>query len=307
MKPYILLLLCIWSSEILISQTSVHPAMNEFSHFSNVRDFTISNNGREAYFTMQSPLEEVSRIIKIVKQKAEWTNPEVVSFSTGYRDIEPFLSPDNLRLYFASNVPTSDTSNLAKDFDLYYVERPSIDAEWSVPVNLGEPINTEANEFYPSVAKNGNLYFTCDRSDAIGKDDIFMAKFQNGEYSVPENLGAQINTKGYEFNAYISRDESYLIFSGYNREDGLGSGDLYISLKNEKDLWSKAEPLSNSINSRYMDYCPFVDEKNGYLYFTSRRSTISTEASIDNVQDFFILNQQYENGRSRIYRVEWLQ
>jgi len=31
---------------------------------------------------------------------------------------------------------------------------------WSKAENLGTAINTEADEFYPSIARNGNLYFT---------------------------------------------------------------------------------------------------------------------------------------------------
>jgi hypothetical protein len=36
-------------------------------------------------------------------------------------------------------------------------------------------------------------------------------------------MGDVINTESYEFNAYVAPDESFLIFSGYNREDGYGS------------------------------------------------------------------------------------
>ena len=43
------------------------------------------------------------------------------------------------------------------------------------PINIGEPINSPANEFYPSVANNNNFYFTCDERSTKGKDDIFFS------------------------------------------------------------------------------------------------------------------------------------
>jgi len=61
-----------------------------------------------------------------------------------------------------------------------------------------------------------------------------VCKFTNGKYSEAESLPDSINFTGDEFNAFVDPDETYIIFSGYKRRDGYGSGDLYISKKNEK-------------------------------------------------------------------------
>lgn len=110
-----------------------------------------------------------------------------------------------------------------------------------------------------------------------------------------------VNSDGYEYNAYISKDDSYLIFGGYGREDGQGSGDLYISFKNDKGEWSKAKPLPAPINSTYMDYCPFMDEDNGVLYFTSRRSA-TPEKGFETMEQLVQFLGSYENGNSRLYK-----
>ena len=46
----------------------VEPALDVFSEYPNIRDFTISSSGDEAYFTIQSPLEEISIIASIKKK-----------------------------------------------------------------------------------------------------------------------------------------------------------------------------------------------------------------------------------------------
>ena len=280
---------------------SAIPAIQEiFKQFDNVRDFTLSNSGDEAYFTGQSPLAEVSVIFKISKINGSWQKPKLVPFSGKSNDLEPFLSPDNLRLYFVSNRQLYDTASQL-NYDIWYVERKALSDAWSEPVNLGPTINTQYDEFYPSVAHNGNLYFTSVRPGMDGKDDIFFSKWENGQYAEPATLSDSVNTDGYEYNAFISPDESYLIFGAYNRPDGLGSGDLYISFYREGQ-WTKGKNLGNSVNSKWMDYCPFV--VGDTLFFTSKRvKEFGKGLEIDSYDNFVERVVVYENGLSRIYQL----
>ncbi|WP_321538323.1 hypothetical protein [Flavobacterium piscinae] len=49
----------------------------------------------------------------------------MVSFTGKYKDLEPFLSTDGLKLYFASNRPLTESGE-PKDFDIWYVERKTL-------------------------------------------------------------------------------------------------------------------------------------------------------------------------------------
>jgi hypothetical protein len=57
------------------------------------------------------------------------------------------------------------------------------------------------------------------------------------------------------------------------------------------------------INSKYMDYCPFVDETNNVLYFTSRRTT-NPEGSVESMESLSGFLDSYENGNSRLYKTK---
>jgi WD40-like Beta Propeller Repeat len=274
-----------------------------FSQFYNVRDFTMNSDEDEAYFTLQSPARELSVIMKMKKENNYWQDPEISSFSGQFTDLEPFLSPDNLKLYFVSNRPVTMDSTKSKDMDIWYVERNSKTANWSEPKNIGAPINTDGDEFYPSVSSNGSLYFTAIKKELESQDDIFVSKWVNNTYSKPELLGEAINSKGAEYNAYIAPDESYILFGGWRRPDALGSGDMYIS-KNIDGVWQAAENLGENINSEYMEFCPFVN--NGVLYFTSRRSSVEQkENGFDNTKELITEINRYDNGASRIYKVNF--
>ena len=126
------------------------------------------------------------------------------------------------------------------------------------------------------MSKNNTLCFTRDGTGSKGKDDIFIAKWNDGKYEIPASMSDSINSEGMEFNAYLSWDESYILFTAYDRKGGSGSGDLYISYNKGNDEWTTAINLAN-INSQQMDYCPFVNQKTGSLYFTSRRTSVQKQ------------------------------
>lgn len=281
----------------------VMPAFELLAKYPNIRDFTLSSSGEEGYFSLQSPLGEISVISMIRYENNRWQEPEIVSFSGNYKDTEPFLSPDGLKLYFASNRPLNDSVKEAKDYDIWVVERKDRHQKWGAPMNLGKPVNTEYNEFYPSVTLKNNLYFTCDAPGTKGKDDIFFCRWTNNRYEPPVSLSESVNTDGFEFNSYVSPDESFIIFSGYNRTDGFGSGDLYISFSDGNQNWCKAANLGEQINSKSLDYCPFVDLKTNTLYFTSKRSSIAEVNDFQSITEVVSEIEKYENGFSRIYKV----
>jgi len=236
---YFILIICL----VLLTSLSGHEKPSPFledilQEFPNVRDLTLIEN--EAFFTAQSPLGEVSVIMVSRKIRNKWRKPEITSFSGSHSDLEPFLSSNGRQLYFASNRPLSSDSSKVKDYDLWMVQRDDSKSKWSHPINLGAPVNTEHHEFYPSLTQEGTLYFTSDGPDSKGKDDIFYSTRTGNNFGPPISLSDSINTPGYEFNAFIAPDESYLLFSGYNREDGLGSGDLYISFRKADKTWTEA-------------------------------------------------------------------
>ncbi|PWI31473.1 hypothetical protein DI383_02050 [Flavobacteriaceae bacterium LYZ1037] len=271
--------------------------------FPNVRDFALSPDGTEIMFTAQSVMGNLSAIVSSKKINNMWSKPKVVSFSGQFFDLEPFYSHDGLKLYFVSSRALDRSDLKAKDFDIWFVERQTLSDTWSEPINLGSPINTEHGEFFPSIAANGNFYFTRDDTDLKTKDDIYVSEYKDDTYQTPKKLSSAINSDGYEYNAFIAPDESYLLFGSYNRKDGLGSGDLYISFLTEEG-WTIAKNLGDTINSDKMDYCPFVDTKTNTLYFTSKRD--NTNVLQDNPLTTVELHKELnkaDNGSSRLYQV----
>ena len=274
-----------------------------FNGLPNVRDFSMNNNGDEFYFTVESYTKEYSFIAFSKKINNIWTKPKTVSFSGQYKDLEPFLSPDGLKLFFASNRKNNTSEAIKKDIDIWYVTRNTLADEWSKPINVGPIINTLADEFYPSVTNSGDLFFTASYENSKGKEDIYVSRFVNNKYTTPVSLSNNINSEKYEFNAFVAPDESFIIFTSYGREDDLGRGDLYISKKDNNNNWLPAKNLGKEINSKKLDYCPFVNTTTNTLYFTTNKSVIpksfKTRKTLRETINFINSNP---NGLSRIYK-----
>ncbi len=234
------------------------------------RDMAISADGSELFYTIQGTRFLVSVIMHSEKKNSVWGTPEVASFSGVHLDLEPCFSPDGTKLYFSSNRPLKDSIN-EKDFDIWYVTK--VNGVWQNPQNIGAPVNSTTDEFYASIAKSGNIYFT--RGTEGRNDDIKVSKLVNGQYTEPVSLSDSINSAGFEFNAFVDPDEKFILYTAHRRPEGLGSGDLYISRKNANGEWGKGINLFK-LNSPFMDYCPYVTNDKKYLYFTSDRPRFDT-------------------------------
>ena len=231
-----------------------------------------------------------------------WGKPEVAPFAGKYSDLEPAFSSDGKKIFFSSNRPTSGTE--VKDFDIWVVEKQN--GKWTEPANIGLPVNTAADEFYPAITKSGNLYFTAAYKNAVGKEDIYLARWENGKYSEPAPMDTAVNSKLYEYNAFVSPDEDCIIFTSYGRKDDMGKGDLYMSIKDATGKWQPAKNLA-MLNSERSDYCPFVSFDKKILFFTSERSGIkrSYPAKPARYEELVQLFTTVQNGGGDIYWVSF--
>lgn len=267
------------------------------------RDFALSPDGTEIMYTLQSPQGVFQTILYSKKNmQGTWCKPEVAPFAGKYSDLEPSFTADGKKLFFSSNRPVNGTE--IKDFDIWVVEKEN--GKWGEPRNLGSPVNTKEDEFYPSITKTGNLYFTAAYKNGIGKEDIFMAKLENGKYGEPVPLDTAVNSKSYEFNAFVSPDEDYIIFTSYGRKDDKGRGDLYMSIKDAAGKWLPAKNLS-FLNSEKLDYCPFVSFDKKTMFFTSERINLKNSFAGNPIKLDDLINSftSPQNGGGDIYFINF--
>src|SRR4051812_11035243 len=152
-------------------------SMNDQSEFGSI----YSKNGSEFYYAIQQADGKAElRTMKLTNDT--WSKAEVLLVHDTYSYNDPFLSPDEKRLYFISNQPLNG-AGAKKDFDIWYIERNG--ASWSKPVNAGPNINSSQNEYYTCITANGSIYYSSNvRASKTGKDDydVFVAKSVKGTF-----------------------------------------------------------------------------------------------------------------------------
>lgn len=222
----------------------------------------------EFYFAVDSAKRSFIKFTKYENDK--WTEPITIVSDSVYSFNDPFLSNDENKLFYISDKPKNDQDSI-RDYDIWYSQKSG--NIWSSPINAGNVINTDANEYYISFAENETLYFASnkDKSDSRQHDfDIYKSEYNKGKFETPQKLSEAINSKRYEADVFISPDETYIIYCSA-RKTGYGKGDLYISFKDESGDWTQSINMGEPINSQGHELCPFVSKDGKYFFYTSNQ------------------------------------
>lgn len=237
-------------------------------------------------------------------KNGSWTKPEIVPFSGHYLDADPFVTKDGNTIYFVSNRPLHEGDSVKSDWDIWKVEIN--ENKWGNAIHLDSPINSSTDEYYPTVADDGTLFFGSRREGGKGGSDIYTSKLVNNSYTTPENLGDSINSPDNEYEPFIAPDKSYLIFMA-TVPQGLTNADFYIS-HNNNGIWSKAKKLDVPVNSSAIDWSPKVTHDGKYFFFGSTRSKINGALpKQETTEQFENTIRDAGNGLSDIYYINFLE
>jgi tetratricopeptide (TPR) repeat protein len=208
-----------------------------------------------------------SRIYESRLQGRNWSNAVTPSgfpviaegeFGTGS------ISPDGERMYFTiCSKGEEDTQRC----EIFRSNRTP--TGWGQPLPLSDQINEEgSNNANPHAAiVNGRevLYFSSNRTTGRGGMDIwYVARelgLNDGEFSLPVNLGPIINTSGDELAGYYDNEELSLYFSS-NGHPSLGGLDV-MKAAGQDINWSRPTNLGLPINSVADDYGFVIDRFGG--------------------------------------------
>lgn len=218
----------------------------------------ISRDGATLYIGVEHG--SWASIVEFERIDGGWRELGTVIGDPAFSANDPFLSPDESRLYFIT--PVDD------QYEIGFLER-SEKRGWSAPVLEGKPINSPSNEYYISFTASGDLVFASDRNASERGDfDIYLARHDDGRFAEISTFPIGINSSAYEADAFISPDEEYIVFSS-NRSGGRGRGDLYISFSLKNGEWTHPLAFDPTINTEGHELCPFVTHDKRWLYFTS--------------------------------------
>ncbi|MEY3238213.1 MAG: hypothetical protein RI883_2314 [Bacteroidota bacterium] len=220
--------------------------------------------------------------------EGNWLSPELLQGDINGRFHEgpATFSADGNEVYFTRSNYTKRKMeiNEEKENNLKIFKSTLIDGKWK---NLVEfPYNSDDYSVgHPTLTHDGKtLYFISDMPGGFGGTDIYKCTLQNNNWSIPENLGATINSKGNEMFPYIHVDNA-LYFSS-DAHNSMGGLDVFITYFTGKE-WAQPENLNYPLNSVKDDFGFSMshDDKTGFV--SSSRAKVDKMYTFDKLPPTF--------------------
>ena len=182
---------------------------------------SFSPDGRTMYLTQCKSDPSYPRYATICtsqRNDASWgkSTELTISKDTLSSFAHPAVSPDGQWLYFSSDMPGGYGG-----LDIWKIRLGKDGVEGGVE-NLGNKINTEGDEMFPTFRPNGDLYFSSNGHPGMGGLDIFIAKTDTmGNGYVIEHPGYPLNSEADDFGMTFEGLKNQGYFSS-NRGDARG-------------------------------------------------------------------------------------
>ena len=234
-------------------ETELNSAVNEGEASANLK-------GGVIYFTRcpQDKKKVMScYIYSAVKRGKTFGDIKMIELGPdSFNYVHPFISPDELTLYFASDKPDGYGG-----YDIYRATRAKKTDKFRIE-NCGPNVNTGGQEVYPTLRGDSILYFSSDGHPGLGGLDLFSSVLKNGRHQPAENLLVPINSSWDDMS--IIFDDTPAIdpmskaeypekgFFASNRPGGRGGDDIYYFYV-RPIVFSLAGFIKNASNLALMD------------------------------------------------------
>lgn len=273
------------------------------------RDVAMTPDGREFYFS--AGFRAVTTIMVTRLRDGVWSAPEVASFAAdpAYFYMEPCVSHDGRRIFFLTTRPRAGQAPKPGwgNNSIWAADRNG-DGTWGEPYDLGSPVNGPDLTYFPSITRDGTLYFS--RAKAPGKDSaIYRSRLAGGRYQEPERLPDSVNGTGLIYNAFVAPDESYLIAGVDGREDATPPkrANYYVFFRNADGTWTSGTNMGPAVNDpANTQHSAYVSPDGRFLFFSSNAPAEPAAPSLKGLTHARLveLNSSPRNGNSDIYWVD---
>ncbi|AFK02802.1 OmpA/MotB domain protein [Emticicia oligotrophica DSM 17448] len=149
----------------------------------------LSNDGKTLIlaFSEKRNSKEDDLYVSFLGRDGKWTKPESLgdNINTGDTETTPFLASDNYTLYFAS-----DRKGGLGGTDIWVSKRLDRSwRRWSKPINMGDKVNTDANELSYTISASGEYAYMSSKKNSVGKGDIVRFKLRDDKKQEPVIAG----------------------------------------------------------------------------------------------------------------------
>lgn len=217
----------------------------------------------DLYFVRSTPSFSGWKIMVARCVDGGWSEPVPAGFSGEGVDADPFFTADGRYVYFISSRPDPPAKE-TDDLDIWRAARRE-NGGWGEAERLPEPINSDAQEWFPRIARDGELYFGSDRRGGFGLTDIYRALPRSGVWVV-QNVGPPVSTSSDEYEFERSDDGTFAI---------LMSDGMLFHLEASEESWQLRRRLFPGSDAFHVG--PSLSRDGARLLFSRRTADRSGE------------------------------
>jgi hypothetical protein len=203
----------------------------------------------------------------------------------------PIQSPDGLSLYMASNRPGG-----LGGLDIWVATRASANGPWGAPQNLGEPVNSAADDFCPTPVGRRGLFFVSREAlpGTCGQGDMyFTSRSPTTGWAEPHRLAcapAGPNTALDEQGpSFVDLGKRQLLYFSSSSVAPSVAGEIFVSSRRKGAPFGAAIAVGALNDASGNDIQPNVRRDGREVVFSSNRAGgaggqdiwASTRASLD--------------------------
>ena len=217
----------------------------------------LNENGNYMLFSASNSKGKLQLYFSVF-ENATWSKPMLHPVSRpGNSYCHPFLSANGKVLFFSS-----DREGGFGGMDLYYSKLENL--TWSNPVNLGPKVNSAANEVFPFISTNNQLYFSSKRNNGLGNLDIYSFDLSDSVKAQIHLLESPINSGADDFGISLENSQNSGYFSS-NRGNA-DDDNIYYFSKTIPSFESCAPLKKSSCYTFYKDTYSLKDESGESVY-----------------------------------------
>lgn len=158
-----------------------------------------------------------------------------------------------------------------QEYEDIYVSK-KVNGEWGQAQSISDNINSaKYNEGTCSISADGRTlaFAICGGPNRIDKDCDLYISYKNGDvWSVPANMGENVNSPAWDSQPSLSGDGKTIYFSS-KRKGGFGEEDIWVTQADIFGNWSLPMNMGDLINSKGREVAPFIHPSLTTLYFSS--------------------------------------
>jgi len=206
------------------------------------------------------------------ERKAENLGNQV---NSEYNEINPLISPDGKRLYFARISHPNNTHGTKGSQDIWYSDLDAASGKWGPARRMGFPLNKDEYNCAYSITPDGNTMLI--------KGQYVNGNYETRGFSLSKKTASgwtppqKIDIPGYvnmskgQFDCGFMSADGKVLLMAFSEKKNSKEDDLYVSFRQKDGSWTKPMELGPEVNTKFTETTPFLAPDGATLYFSSNR------------------------------------